>query len=203
MKIILSALAMFTVIGLAGCGQSHPHSAAPVAGLSSPPTGVHWMDYQGISIPLADQGPRKYSSTAADGFADDPCGAALAAIVHTVRMSVAPDGTWAHVAADEIADSPGKDSWVASRELFSIVRPASNSTAPRIVGYRVTDFRAAERAAVTVYSRLPDNSLSAVRTQVRWVGGDWRLELPDPRSARITTEVVTEIPSDTVRLEKR
>ncbi|RJO77728.1 hypothetical protein D5S18_07935 [Nocardia panacis] len=177
----------------------------PVVGtdVAAPPTGLHWIDYQGIAIPIADQGPHTHSATAATGFADTPAGAALAAIVHTVRMSVAPDRTWSPIAASELAPGPGKDAWIAARTLVSITKPAEKATAPTIIGYRVTAYLSKARAAVTAYTRYPDSSLAATHVRVVWLGEDWLLDLPHPDSTQPTVETIREIPHDTVRLENR
>jgi len=121
--------------------------------------------------------------------------------VHTVRMSVAPDGTWAQIAASEIAPGRTADTWAAMRELFSITTPAESGTAPTILGYQITNYTSAVGAAVTIYSRYPDHSLSATHTHVVWLNQDWRLELADQASTQPQVEAVTEIPRTTVRLE--
>ncbi len=203
MKLLARFAVVAALLTVVGCGHRDPHPVTPRLDLSVLPTGLRWVEYQGIRIPIADQGPHRYSATAATGFADAPVGAALAAIVHTVRMSVAPDGTWAQIAASEIAPGRAADTWAAMRELFSITTPAERSTAPTILGYRITDYTPDVRAAVTIYSRYPDHSLSATRTHVVWIDRDWRLELAESVSTTPQVEAITEIPSSTVRLEIR
>ncbi|WP_225730469.1 MULTISPECIES: hypothetical protein [unclassified Nocardia] len=202
MKTIAVALVFGGILVMVGCGRSG-EGGTPDIDVAAPPTGLHWVDYQGIGIPVADQGPRAYSATVATGFADSPAGAGLAAIVHTVRMSVAPDRTWSQIAASELAPGPGKDMWVAARTLVSITKPAERATAPTILGYRITDYMPKTRAAVTTYSRYPDTSLAATHASVVWLGQDWLLELPDPASTHPTVESITEIPPSAVRLESR
>ncbi|MEU2042658.1 hypothetical protein [Nocardia niwae] len=134
-----------------------------------------------MRVPVGTEGPRQVSAEAATGFAHSPQGAALAAIVHTVRMSLAPDEHWASVAAHEIAAGPGKDAWASSRVLLSIQGTADPATAPRVRGYTVTDYNPAV-ARVQIYTSFPDGSGAVNTAAVVWVAQDWRLELPDPTS---------------------
>ncbi|NNH72988.1 hypothetical protein HLB23_24530 [Nocardia uniformis] len=187
------------------CSRSEHRTSdadADAVDVSVAPTGIRWTDYQGVAIPLSEQGPRTYTPAVAVGFDRAPSGAAIAAIVHTTRMSLAPDSTWAQIAAAELAPGPGKDAWATARVLISITGPAESETAPRIVGYRISEYVLDMRAQVTVFTAYPDASLAATHTVVVWLGEDWRLQLPDPGSTDRLVEPVHRIPDDAVRLER-
>ncbi|MBF6314046.1 hypothetical protein CRM89_10895 [Nocardia sp. FDAARGOS_372] len=173
-----------------GGAASDPGRQRP-ADLVAVPAQVHWRDYRGVAIPIGIDGPAHHTDTAATGFARSPQGAALAAMVHTVRMSLAPDDHWASVAAHELAPGPGKDSWAAGRVLVSVTGTADSATAPRLRGYTITDYTP-DRARVQIYTSFPDTSVAVNIATVTWVGNDWRLHLPDPAS---TDPVVVAVPA--------
>lgn len=173
---------MAALAGVVGCGSDTHHalSTAPAgADLTAVPADVRWVDYQGVRLPVGADGPRQVSAEAATGFAHTPQGAALAAIVHTVRMSLAPDEHWATIAAHEIAAGAGKDAWASSRVLLSIQGRADPATAPRVRGYTITNYNPAI-AHLQIYTSFPDNSVAVNTATVVWVAEDWRLQLPDP-----------------------
>ncbi|MEC3919315.1 hypothetical protein [Nocardia sp. CDC160] len=203
MKLLLALAALLSAaLVLAVACASADHHDGGVADAPATPTGIRWTDYQGVAIPLTDQGPRTYTPSVAAGFDPSPAGAAVAAIVHTIRMSLAPDGAWAQIAAAELAPGPGKDTWATARVLFSITHPADSASAPRILGYSVDEYGPGQHAQVTVFTAYPDASLAATRTVVVWMGEDWRLQLPDPHSTQRLVQTISQIPEKAVRLEK-
>ncbi|MEU5762216.1 hypothetical protein [Nocardia sp. NPDC047648] len=176
------AAALVTMgVAVGGCGRDDHQAPASVHAddLTAVPAAVHWVDYQGVRLPVGADGPGQLSAEAATGFTHTPQGAALAAIVHTVRMSLAPDEHWASVAAHEIAAGAGKDAWASSRVLLSIQGRADPATAPRVRGYTIADYNRAI-AHLQIYTSFPDNSVAVNTATVVWVAEDWRLQLPDP-----------------------
>ena len=179
-----------------GCGEQG--GAGP--DLSAAPTGVDWRDYQGIALPHADQGPTAVTGGAATGFEHSPRGAGLAALTHTIRLSVAPDGQWARVVAAELVPGPARDEWAINRVQLSITGPAGVEYVPRLLGYKITEYRD-ERTSVDVYTEYSDRSRAVNHTTVSWYGGDWLLRLPDPRSTDRPVDAIDELPHDIVILE--
>ncbi|MEV6362167.1 hypothetical protein [Nocardia asteroides] len=167
-------------------------SAAPMK-----PSGLSWRTWQGIDLPVAEQGPRQVDGAVASGFDRSPAGAALAAIHTTVRMSVAPDGQWAAVGQRMIAPGPGRDRWATARAQVSITNPATD-TAPRILGYSVLAHTDIE-ARTETYSTYPDRSITRNTSTVVWANGEWRLHLPDTTTESPVT-VVDSVPNDFVAL---
>ena len=180
-------------------GTEATDTAAPTTSTapdpSAPPTGVRWQDYQGIALPVGDQGPaRNPGSGPVGGFTHDPQGAALAALQQTVRISVAPDYQWPSVVN-------ARDSFAVNRQLISITAPPAADERPSIAGYRITDYTA-ERAALTIYTTFPDESIAASDTAVLWSGEDWRLLLPEPGDTTVRVRSITEVPAEATPLEK-
>ncbi|MGW5219882.1 hypothetical protein ACWEQA_18615 [Nocardia sp. NPDC004085] len=196
------AAALVTMsVAVGGCGRDDHQAPASVHAddLTVVPADVHWVDYQGVRLPVGADGPRQLSAEAATGFTHTPQGAALAAIVHTVRMSLAPDEHWASVAAHEIAAGAGKDAWASSRVLLSIQGRADPATAPRVRGYTITDYNRAI-AHLQIYTSFPDNSVAVNTATVVWVAEDWRLQLPDPSATDPVVREATTVETQ-VRLE--
>ncbi|MEU8898305.1 hypothetical protein [Nocardia sp. NPDC048505] len=189
----LLGLAVFAAVG---CGSDT--EAAP--DLNAGPGGVRWQAYHGVQLPRTDQGPESEADGAATGFAHTPAGAAVAAITHTVRMSVAPDNQWAKVIAKEVVPGPARDEWSVNRVQLSITGPAAPEYAPRLLGYKITEYTP-QRSAVDIYTEYSDASKAVNHTTVEWYLDDWRLRLPDPGSTARPIDAITELPSDLVELE--
>lgn len=188
-----AALLLATV----GCGGGDSDSGP---NLSAAPTQVRWQPFQGVALPNAAQGPKKTAEGAATGFEHSPTGAALAAIVHTVRLSIAADSQWPDIVRLEVVPDKARDEWSVNRLQLSITGPAAPEYAPRLLGYKITSYTDAA-SAVDVYTEYSDNSKAVNHTTVEWFGNDWRLRLPDPESTARPIESVDELPTDIVKLE--
>ncbi|WP_228001591.1 hypothetical protein [Nocardia australiensis] len=191
------ALGFALLMAAAGCGGGGDGLGPR---LTATPTHVRWLPFQGVQLPHADQGPKKEAGGAATGFEHSPPGAALAAIVHTVRLSVASDTQWSKVVVLELVPGRSSDEWSVNRVQLSITGPASPEYAPRLLGYRITDY-AEQRSSVDVYTEYSDKSRAVNHTVVEWFGNDWRLRLPDPESTARPVEAVDVLPADIVKLE--
>ncbi|WP_433597862.1 hypothetical protein ACQPXH_18865 [Nocardia sp. CA-135953] len=185
------------LLAAVGCGGGDG-DAGP--NLTAAPTQVRWQPFQGVALPSADQGPEQISEGAATGFEHSPTGAALAAIMHTVRLSVAADSQWADIVRQEVVPNKARDEWAVNRVQLSITGPAAPEYAPRVLGYKITGYTDAA-SAVDVYTRYSDNSKAVNHTTVEWFGNDWRLRLPDLDATARPIEAVDELPTDIVKLE--
>ncbi|MFE3544505.1 hypothetical protein ACFXK0_16220 [Nocardia sp. NPDC059177] len=192
------AVGIAVLAAAVGCGHDDDTDAGP--GLSAAPTGVRWQGYQGIALPHAEQGPRSVTAGAATGFEHSPRGAGLAALTHTIRLSVAPDSEWASVADRELVPGPARDEWAINRVQLSITGPAAPEYAPRLLGYKIAEY-GDERSRVEIYTEYSDRSRAVNHTTVDWYRGDWRLRLPDPLSTDRPVDAVDELPPDIVILE--
>ena len=198
-----TATVLLAVTGCGSGGGDHASSPKPPPppDLTSAPANLRWETYQGVALPFGKDGPAKINNGAATGYSRTPQGAALAAIQHSIRYALAPDESWATVAAQSLVPGPGKDAWVLARERVGY-KGTDKAATPRIVGYKITAWTQ-DRSDVTVYATYPDASTSATDTVVTW-SGDWRLLLPDP--ATKTTANVHDVPalaSDAVALEAK
>ncbi|MET7769040.1 hypothetical protein [Nocardia sp. NPDC005366] len=186
------------LVAVAGCGADGDGVAAPDP--AAPPTDVRWQDFQGVALPSTAQGPKSITDGAAVEFEHTPPGAAVAAITHTIRLSVAADGQWAKVVAGEVVPGPARDEWSVNRLQLSLTGPAAPEYAPRLLGYRITEYTDLS-TAVDIYTEFSDGSKAVNHTTVEWFQQDWRLRLPDPDSTARPVESIDELPDDIVTLE--
>ncbi|WP_280378210.1 hypothetical protein [Nocardia wallacei] len=196
------ALTLAGIASVAGCAapDDHPDPAAlDMADIHEPPHNLTTTVFQGITLPVADQGPRHRNEPVATGFDHTPVGAALAAIHATVRMSVATDSQWPHIGQQMLAPGPGRDAWAVARAQLSITEPTA--TPPKILGYQITRYTPGD-ADIAIYTQQPDSSLTRNLTTVVWQDIDWRLLLTDPPHTPAVTAPIT-LPADTVTLPMR
>ncbi|MGW4533116.1 hypothetical protein ACWEOI_19415 [Nocardia sp. NPDC004340] len=199
---VAALLVAATAVTVSACGlgdEPATKSTTTAADPSRPPADVRWENYQGVQLPIGGHdGPSKLGTTAA-GYTHTPQGAALAAINHSTRLSLAPDGVWPQVAAISLIPGAAKDSWVLARAQISITAPADQTVAPHIAAYKLTAYTP-DRADVTVYATYSDASITASAQTVVWVSDDWRLQLPDPTAKTQTVQSVPAVPADAVKL---
>lgn len=186
---------------LAGCSQptttSVVQSPSEIADLESRPTNLKTTLFQGISLPVADQGPHSASGAVASGFDRNPIGASLAAVQATVRMSVATDTQWVLVGQQMLAPGLGRDAWATARSQISVTDPIAIN-APKIADYRVVNYTP-DRADVAIYTVQSDGSITRNSATVIWQAGDWKLLLPtQPQSSPVAT--VTDLPTNLIPL---
>ncbi|WP_239476958.1 MULTISPECIES: hypothetical protein [Nocardia] len=178
---VLAFAGPLTAAALFACGTGAPSEPAEVPAAvdtAAPPTGLHWQSFQGVDLPVTDQGPHRIDGAVATGYEHSPAGAAVAATQATVRSSIATDTQWPDIGARMLAPGAGRDSWATARAQLSITDPVAEG-APRLLGYVVTRY-SPEAVEVEIYSLHPDNSLTRNHAAVAWQYGDWRLALPDP-----------------------
>jgi hypothetical protein len=196
------------MLAVAGCGgdsggEDTTTQPTPVR-LDAPPTNLTWASFNGMSIPQADQGPRTPDQFAPSGFEQSPTGAALASINATIRMSVATDDQWPQIVRTLLAPGPQRDAFIANRIQLSTTDPVPAGQAPQVLGWQVASFTP-QRAAVDVYTQLPDRSLTVNHTSVVWTGfGDWGLLLPDTRTTSSTApavQTISAVPVSAVRIK--
>lgn len=184
--------------GGGGGGEQATTSAAPDP--ARPPAQVRWESWQGIALPYSRvDGPRTVAG-AATGYSHTPQGAVLAAIQHSLRLSLASDSAWPQIASQSLYPGPGKDEFVLARAQISTSGLADPKLAPTILGYRVGSYTP-ERTELAIYTRYPDASLAAHRQVVVWAGGDWKLLLPAPASNTKSLTVISAVPAEAVRFE--
>ncbi|WP_280459503.1 hypothetical protein [Nocardia carnea] len=198
----IAAFAAIATALLGACGTEDHHTTNPAISTvpETKPIALRWGTFQGVRLPIAQQGPTHLDGAVVGGFERSPVGAALAAIHATVRMSIATDAQWIAVVKNLVAPGPGRDAWTTARAQLSIITPVAEDP-PAILGYSITHYTP-DTAEVDIYTLNPDNSLNSNTCRVRWQASDWRLELPD-NPATTPVRVLTFPPSDMVALAPR
>ncbi|WP_410874682.1 hypothetical protein [Nocardia sp. A7] len=208
-RIHLHRLLVVAVVGvtaaLGACSADNPDDTDPTATASdtqTTPTGLRWQPFQGIALPVTDQGPHRIDAAVASGFDRSPVGAALAATQASVRISVANDGQWPRIGAAMLAAGPRRDAWAVARARISITAPITDG-GPKLLGYHITRYNP-DATDVDLYALHPDNSVTRHHTAVLWQHEDWRLVLPDtnPAAAPAVTAVAL-TPPELVAFEPR
>ncbi|MET7772089.1 hypothetical protein [Nocardia sp. NPDC005366] len=180
---VLAFAGPLTAAALFACGTdtpSEPTRLPATVDTTAPPTGLRWQPFQGVDLPVTDQGPHRVDGAVATGYEHSPAGAAVAATQATVRASIATDAQWPQIGARMLTPGTGRDRWATARAQISITTPIAEG-APRLLGYVLTRY-SPEAAEVEIYSLHPDNSLTRNHAAVLWLYEDWRLALPDPAS---------------------
>lgn len=185
----------------AGCSSNDEAGNTVPVSLDEQPRDLSWTTFQGVQVPVAEQGPRTRTEPAPHGYDQTPAGAGLAAIQATIRMSVANDAQFPQVSATLLAPGEGRDWYIANRLRVSTTEPVAEKDAPQVLAYKVTAFKD-RSASVDIYTRYPDRSLTVNHTTVAWQsGGDWGLVVPIPESmAGPAVEAVEAVPADAVTL---
>ncbi|MFX0576235.1 hypothetical protein [Nocardia nepalensis] len=198
--VLASAVALGVAV-LTGCGNDRAETSSPGAqpqvDVHSPPTGLRWTPFQGVELPVGDQGPRAVNGSVATGFDHAPAGAGLAAIHASVRMSLATDSQWPLVGQQMLVPGPGRDAWAVTRTQISITSVIT-SGAPKVLGYTITRYTP-DAADIAIYTRQSDASLTRNTATVLWQSSDWRLLIPDEPTTPTVTAVDT-TPADMVAL---
>lgn len=192
--------------GAAGC-SGDDQAVGPKDGsvqLDEKPRKLTWTTFQGVRVPVAEQGPRSGSEPAPAGYDQSPAGAALAAIQATIRMSVADDSQFPQVSAMLLAPGEGRDWFIANRLRVSTSEPVEAKDAPHVLAYQVTAYKDG-LATVDIFTRYPDQSMTVNHTTVAWQnGGGWGLVVPVPeKMSGPAVEAVHSIPTNAVVLPQQ
>ncbi|OZC42504.1 hypothetical protein CH286_25400 [Rhodococcus sp. WWJCD1] len=180
------AAAAATVLVLAACGSDNDGDPAtgegnPAPDLRSAPAELTWREIAGVSVPTSRvDGPATGTSVNRSGYSQTPQGAVLAAIVGQTALAVADDRAWPEVVNTVTAPGPGRDEFAAARAAVTVSGSVPADSAPRFVGFEVTDYSNDPlSAAVSVAQTIGgDDQLYAYPVALQWIADDWRIVLP-------------------------
>ncbi len=201
---VLAFTGPIAAAALLACGTETPVGSGDLDGtvtdIHAAPTGLRWRPFQGVDLPVTDQGPHHSDGLVVAGFDRSPAGAAVAAAQASVRVSIATDSQWPQIGARMLAPGAGRDAWAVARAQISITAPIT-SGAPRPLGYVITHYTP-EASDVDLYSRHPDNSVTRHHTTVLWQYDDWRLALPAlTPTARPVVTAVENLPPELIAFQ--
>lgn len=159
---------------------------------STTPAGLTWRAVQGVPLPYsATAGPTRLDGAVAAGYARTPLGALLAAQQIAVRCVVAPADGWRQVTLQQVVPDAGQRVWLAARAGVGDAPPAGGYGQP--AGFAFVNY-SPDTASVQLVSRFaPDGALQVATVTVRWVAGDWKLQLLPTGAASPTAQLVPSI----------
>ncbi len=206
---LVALLALVVLAAVAGWFMTQDHPAQDTrtpqyvrpTGVAAPPTtttsparscAITWFSAPDLTpVPRSDcAGPATVTATQAKGFSHDQLGAVIAAINITTRITSAagPTAYRATLAEQTVGDTQTALTDVAGEQSDS----AANQTRPDHWWYRIGagdpsgDLVEVDLIASTPQTRA-QNEYAALSTTVRWVDGDWKVQLPRPRATPITS----------------
>lgn len=150
--------------------------AADAPPLATPPP-VEWALFHGVALPSSPTaGPSHVDGPVHAGYARTQQGALLAAVQIGTRRLLTRSGGWRRVLEEQVLPSPG-------REVFARLRgQVTDETDPpgtygQVAGFRFVAYTG-DVAVIQLVSRFArTGSLQMTTSTVRWVEGDWRLQL--------------------------
>lgn len=178
--VVVSGLFATLLLSSGTGGKPTDTGTGTVVEVAAAPQQVRWEPYRGVAVPYSADGPS--DRITGSGYARTPQGAVCAAMQAQVRLSMAPDESWASTVVTVAAPGPGRDAFAAARVMSSISSDADPAQTAQFVGFRVADYNDTA-ATIWLATRMPDGTLTAASSSVVWLGDDWKLALPDPKDA--------------------
>ena len=175
------------VSGAEPTGATH---ASPVIEplLTAPP--VTWQLFSGVALPYSPtDGPRTVDGPVYAGYRRSQAGALIAAAQLGTRSLLTPGQGWREVTGRQLLPGVGRDTFVAARATVDELT-VPPGTYGQFAGFRVVTFTP-DVAVLQLVSRFAlTGRLQLTTTTVRWVGGDWMLELQPDGGSSPTAQAV-------------
>ncbi|MGO1664878.1 MAG: hypothetical protein ACTHYO_14315 [Micrococcaceae bacterium] len=186
---------------MVACGSDDAADTEAAPDLTAPPTNVTWSSLSNeadVMVPVAGEGPKNIGTYKdASEFEHSPVGAGLAAMNGPLRVAYAPEIGWQDAVKAAIAPSEARDELLTNRAAVESTGEVEEEFIPTLRGWTIDDYAEDESAAtVTVYSSYSDDSLASTTYDLRWLGEDWKVDLPGDVSS------VDELPGDMVEVSK-
>ncbi|WP_190824767.1 hypothetical protein [Saccharopolyspora pogona] len=146
---------------------------------------AQWSLVGRVAVPdSTEAGPRSQGSPAAEGYQRSPVGALIAAWNINTRMLLTPGDGWREVVDRQVLDGPGKEAFIKARSTVTDPSLGDNE-AMQVAGFRFVTYDI-NTAVIQFASKSGTGALMGSTVTVRWVDGDWRLELQPNGSASST-----------------
>lgn len=148
----------------------------------SQPADTRWQPLDGFMLPRsATVGPAVINGDIARCYARTPTGAVFAALNGSRRYQRTTD--WGAAAQHLLAPGPGRDVYMQQRATASgpNARPQqvlSGENAPQPRGFRILEHNLDRVRVVLVSKPFEGGPVTYATWTVRWIDGDWRVEVP-------------------------
>lgn len=170
-------------------GEQPAPLTAAVEPLLSPPA-VRWQLFETVALPFSPTaGPMSSDGPVFSSYERSQTGALIAAVQLATRFLITPGEGWRRVVDRQVLPGPGRAAFVTARAGVEANDPPG--TYGQIAGFRMLTFTP-DVAVVQLVSRfaLAGGSLQVSTATVKWVDGDWRLELQPDGAASPTAQPV-------------
>ncbi len=176
-----------------GAGQAAPPTGPAIAPSSAPstvptealapltaaPAGVTWELFQGVALPTSrTDGPTRVDGAVHAGFSRTPTGALLANAQIADRSLIEPslDGL-RQIAEEQLVEGPGKVAYLNLVNSFTGRNDPPAAGYAQYVGFRFITY-SPDLAVISLATRGKSGRIQTGTDTLRWVDGDWKLELP-------------------------
>ena len=159
--------------------------------LTAPP--VTWQLFGGVALPYSPKaGPRSVDGPVYAGYERSPTGALIAAAQLGTRYLLTPGDGWRQVAERQLLPGVGREVFVAARAQVDDL-DVPPGTYGQLAGFRIVTFTP-DVAVISFVSRFSlTGRLQVTTTTVKWVHGDWRLELQPDGGPSPTAQTVPDL----------
>jgi hypothetical protein len=153
---------------------------------------LQWQLFAGVPLPYSrTAGPLTVDGSVYSGYERSQTGALIAAAHLSARYLVTAGNGWRDVLERQVLPGPGRDAFARLRA--SVTEQAPPGTYGQPAGFRFVAFTP-DVAAIQLVSRFPRTGvLQVVVVTVRWVDGDWRLQLQPDGSSSPTAAAVPDL----------
>ena len=153
---------------------------------------VDWQLFAGVPLPYSETaGPLEVDGPVYRGYERSQTGALIAAVQLGNRYLLTPGEAWREVLEQQVLPGVGRDVFARNRATVEADDPPG--TFGQIAGFRFVAVTP-DVASIQLVSRFPTSgNLQVVTVTVKWVGGDWRLELQPDGGSSPTAQAVSDL----------
>lgn len=171
--------------------EPSPAGGAGVPPLLTEPT-LTWQLFEGVPLPFsATAGPKTVDGPVYAGYERSPVGALVAATQLGTRYLLTPGDGWREVVDRQVLPGLGRDTFVRNRAAVDGQDPPGTYGQP--AGFRVVTF-SPDVAVIQQATRFAmTGTLQVTTSTVKWVNGDWRLELQPDGGSSATAQAVADL----------
>jgi hypothetical protein len=174
--------------GRGGCRPVDTDQRVPTAA----PPGVSWQVFKGVALPFSSSaGPMVTEGDVVRCYARTPVGA-LIAMAQTVPRVEYTDG-WRQVVNRSVVPGPGQAALLRER-TGGPTAPTGPGNIAQYAGFKIVTY-SQDVAVFEIAVRVSDGRFATSVCTVRWVGGDWKLELKPDGSTNSAPQVIDSLDS--------
>ena len=154
---------------------------------------VQWQLFAGVPLPYSKTaGPLTVDGPLYSGYERSQTGAVLAAVQLGNRYLLTPGDGWREVLQRQVLPGTGRDVFARNRAAMDDT-PDPPGTYGQTAGFRFVAFTP-DVASIQLVTRFPTSgNLQIVTVTVKWVDGDWRLELQPDGGSSPTAQRISDL----------